>query len=111
MQPDSGFFCEGNSSDDDVVLKEEFRGIVVKQGCLLKQVSIACVPSCHWDDVAWIQDYSFTLKSFREERNLPMLSPHLTGFISVLFAFAQRTLAVAWQQGFCPVWQGLLVLP
>ncbi|XP_005233053.1 pleckstrin [Falco biarmicus] len=35
--PDSGFFCEGNSSDDDVVLKEEFRGIVVKQGCLLKQ--------------------------------------------------------------------------
>ncbi|CAM4539831.1 unnamed protein product [Lepidochelys olivacea] len=34
---DSGFFCEGNSSDDDVVLKEEFRGIVVKQGCLLKQ--------------------------------------------------------------------------
>ncbi|XP_054033267.1 pleckstrin [Dryobates pubescens] len=35
--PDSGFFCEGNSSDDDVVLKEEFRGIIVKQGCLLKQ--------------------------------------------------------------------------
>ncbi|KAJ1156803.1 hypothetical protein NDU88_009520 [Pleurodeles waltl] len=35
--PDSGFFCEGNSSDDDVILKEEFRGIVVKQGCLLKQ--------------------------------------------------------------------------
>ncbi|XP_032641169.1 pleckstrin isoform X2 [Chelonoidis abingdonii] len=34
---DSGFFCEGNSSDDDVVLKEEFRGTVVKQGCLLKQ--------------------------------------------------------------------------
>lgn len=35
--PDSGFFCEGNSSDDDVVLKEEFRGMIVKQGCLLKQ--------------------------------------------------------------------------
>uniref|UniRef100_A0A8C3BXM9 Pleckstrin n=1 Tax=Cairina moschata TaxID=8855 RepID=A0A8C3BXM9_CAIMO len=35
--PDSGFYCEGNSSDDDVVLKEEFRGLVVKQGCLLKQ--------------------------------------------------------------------------
>ncbi|XP_044310346.1 pleckstrin [Varanus komodoensis] len=34
---DSGFFCEGNSSDDDGVFKEEFRGIVVKQGCLLKQ--------------------------------------------------------------------------
>lgn len=40
-QPDSGFFCEGNSSDEDVVLKEEFRGIVVKQGCLLKQVGIS----------------------------------------------------------------------
>uniref|UniRef100_A0A8D0GGX1 Pleckstrin n=1 Tax=Sphenodon punctatus TaxID=8508 RepID=A0A8D0GGX1_SPHPU len=34
---DSGFFCEGNSSDDDIVLKEEFRGLVIKQGCLLKQ--------------------------------------------------------------------------
>ncbi|MBN3292601.1 PLEK protein, partial [Polypterus senegalus] len=34
---DSGFYCEGNSSDEDVVLKEEFRGAVVKQGCLLKQ--------------------------------------------------------------------------
>ncbi|XP_020666970.1 pleckstrin isoform X1 [Pogona vitticeps] len=34
---DSGFFCEGNSSDDDGIFKEEFRGIVVKQGCLLKQ--------------------------------------------------------------------------
>ncbi|XP_058038022.1 pleckstrin [Ahaetulla prasina] len=34
---DSGFFCEGNSSDDDSVFKEEFRGLVVKQGCLLKQ--------------------------------------------------------------------------
>ncbi|XP_061478594.1 pleckstrin isoform X2 [Rhineura floridana] len=34
---DSGFFCEGNSSDDDAVFKEEFRGTVVKQGCLLKQ--------------------------------------------------------------------------
>ncbi|XP_005996934.1 pleckstrin [Latimeria chalumnae] len=34
---DSGFFSEGNSSDDDVVLKEEFRGVIVKQGCLLKQ--------------------------------------------------------------------------
>lgn len=47
LQPDSGFFCEGYSSDDDVVLKEEFRGTIVKQGCLLKQVSIAHVPSCH----------------------------------------------------------------
>uniref|UniRef100_A0ABI7Z0B6 Pleckstrin n=1 Tax=Felis catus TaxID=9685 RepID=A0ABI7Z0B6_FELCA len=35
--PDSGFFCEENSSDDDVILKEEFRGVVIKQGCLLKQ--------------------------------------------------------------------------
>ncbi|KAG8443897.1 hypothetical protein GDO86_009193 [Hymenochirus boettgeri] len=35
--PDSGFFSEGNSSDDDAILKEEFRGNVVKQGCLLKQ--------------------------------------------------------------------------
>ncbi|XP_040207199.1 pleckstrin [Rana temporaria] len=35
--PDSGFFCEENSSDDDAILKEEFRGLVVKQGCLLKQ--------------------------------------------------------------------------
>lgn len=34
---DSGFFCEGNSSDDDMVLSEEFRGTVIKQGCLLKQ--------------------------------------------------------------------------
>ena len=39
QQPDSGFFCEENSSDDDVILKEEFRGVVIKQGCLLKQVS------------------------------------------------------------------------
>lgn len=69
MQPDSGFFCDGNSSDDDVVLKEEFRGIVVKQGCLLKQVSIACVPFCHWDDVHWKQDDTVTTKSFREGRN------------------------------------------
>lgn len=35
----SGFFCEGNSSDDSVILKEEFRGVIMKQGCLLKQVS------------------------------------------------------------------------
>ncbi|KAG8124440.1 hypothetical protein E2320_019725 [Naja naja] len=34
---DSGFFCEGNSSDDDTIFKEEFRGMVIKQGCLLKQ--------------------------------------------------------------------------
>uniref|UniRef100_A0A3P8WDX9 Pleckstrin n=1 Tax=Cynoglossus semilaevis TaxID=244447 RepID=A0A3P8WDX9_CYNSE len=34
---DSGFFCEGNSSDEDVLLKEEFRGNIMKQGCLLKQ--------------------------------------------------------------------------
>lgn len=34
---DSGFFCEGYSSDDDVLLKEEFRGNIMKQGCLLKQ--------------------------------------------------------------------------
>ncbi|XP_038607412.1 pleckstrin [Tachyglossus aculeatus] len=34
---DSGFFCEDNSSDDDVVLREEFRGAIIKQGCLLKQ--------------------------------------------------------------------------
>nr|KAF6430059.1 pleckstrin [Molossus molossus] len=35
--PDSGFFCEENSSDDDIILKEEFRGVIIKQGCLLKQ--------------------------------------------------------------------------
>ncbi|XP_036057594.1 pleckstrin isoform X1 [Onychomys torridus] len=35
--PDSGFFCEENSSDDDVILREEFRGVIIKQGCLLKQ--------------------------------------------------------------------------
>ncbi|XP_063774462.1 pleckstrin isoform X2 [Pseudophryne corroboree] len=35
--PDSGFFCEENSSDDDSIIKAEFRGLVVKQGCLLKQ--------------------------------------------------------------------------
>ncbi|KAK6488783.1 pleckstrin-like [Huso huso] len=34
---DSGFYCEGYSSDEDVIWKEEFRGTVVKQGCLLKQ--------------------------------------------------------------------------
>lgn len=39
LQADSGFFCEGYSSDEDVVVKEEFRGAIVKQGCLLKQVS------------------------------------------------------------------------
>lgn len=110
MQPDSGFFCEGNSSDDDVVLKEEFRGIIVKQGCLLKQVSAAHVPSCPWENVAWIQGYSFTPKSFREERNELMPSAHLTGFISVPLAFAQRMLAVAWQQSICPMLQHLLLL-
>ncbi|XP_010868439.1 pleckstrin isoform X1 [Esox lucius] len=34
---DSGFFCEGYSSDEDGILKEEFRGNIIKQGCLLKQ--------------------------------------------------------------------------
>uniref|UniRef100_A0A8D3BGA2 Pleckstrin n=1 Tax=Scophthalmus maximus TaxID=52904 RepID=A0A8D3BGA2_SCOMX len=34
---DSGFFCEGYSSDEDVLVKEEFRGNIIKQGCLLKQ--------------------------------------------------------------------------
>ncbi|KAI4812260.1 hypothetical protein KUCAC02_023662 [Chaenocephalus aceratus] len=34
---DSGFFCEGYSSDEDVLLKQEFRGNIIKQGCLLKQ--------------------------------------------------------------------------
>lgn len=34
---DSGFFCEGYSSDEDVIVKEEFRGAIIKQGCLLKQ--------------------------------------------------------------------------
>ncbi|KAJ8394137.1 hypothetical protein AAFF_G00049420 [Aldrovandia affinis] len=34
---DSGFYCEGSSSDEDGILKEEFRGIIVKQGYLLKQ--------------------------------------------------------------------------
>lgn len=49
MQPDSGFFCEGNSSDDDVVLKEEFRGMIVKQGCLLKQVGTTHFLASHWN--------------------------------------------------------------
>ncbi|KAK7901864.1 hypothetical protein WMY93_018633 [Mugilogobius chulae] len=31
------FFCEGYSSDEDVLVKEEFRGNILKQGCLLKQ--------------------------------------------------------------------------
>lgn len=34
---DSGFFCEGYSSDEDVLIKEEFRGAIIKQGLLLKQ--------------------------------------------------------------------------
>ncbi|KAG7260073.1 hypothetical protein CRUP_026629 [Coryphaenoides rupestris] len=34
---DSGFFCEGYSSDEDDIVKEEFRGHIIKQGCLLKQ--------------------------------------------------------------------------
>ncbi|KAI1894675.1 hypothetical protein AGOR_G00118200 [Albula goreensis] len=34
---DSGFFCDGYSSDEDVIVKEEFRGAIIKQGCLLKQ--------------------------------------------------------------------------
>ncbi|XP_057703298.1 pleckstrin [Corythoichthys intestinalis] len=34
---DSGFFCEGYSSDEETLVKEEFRGNIVKQGCLLKQ--------------------------------------------------------------------------
>ncbi|KAJ0067031.1 hypothetical protein NL108_007834, partial [Boleophthalmus pectinirostris] len=34
---DSGFFCEGYSSDEDILVKEEFRGNIIKQGCLLKQ--------------------------------------------------------------------------
>ncbi|XP_068597518.1 pleckstrin [Brachionichthys hirsutus] len=34
---DRGFFCDGYSSDEDVLLKEEFRGNIIKQGCLLKQ--------------------------------------------------------------------------
>ncbi|TRY81607.1 hypothetical protein DNTS_031003 [Danionella cerebrum] len=35
---DSGFFSEGySSSDEDVLTKEEFRGAIIKQGCLLKQ--------------------------------------------------------------------------
>ncbi|KAF4090016.1 hypothetical protein AMELA_G00044800 [Ameiurus melas] len=34
---ESGFFCEGYSSDEDVLVKEEFRGAIVKQGCLMKQ--------------------------------------------------------------------------
>ncbi|KAI4889905.1 hypothetical protein NFI96_026889, partial [Prochilodus magdalenae] len=34
---DSGFFCEGYSSDEDVIVKEEFRGAIVKQSLLVKQ--------------------------------------------------------------------------
>ncbi|XP_048843411.1 pleckstrin-like isoform X2 [Brienomyrus brachyistius] len=34
---DSGFFSEGYSSDEDTVTKEEFKGIIIKQGCLVKQ--------------------------------------------------------------------------
>lgn len=43
LQPDSGFFSEDNSSDDDAIVKEQFRGIIVKQGCLLKQVSMCLI--------------------------------------------------------------------
>ena len=39
-QADSGFFCEGYSSDEDDIVKEEFRGNIIKQGCLLKQVRV-----------------------------------------------------------------------
>ncbi|XP_072560003.1 pleckstrin-like [Paramormyrops kingsleyae] len=34
---DSGFFSEGYSSDEDTVTKEEFKGIIIKQGCLVMQ--------------------------------------------------------------------------
>ncbi|XP_048865096.1 pleckstrin [Brienomyrus brachyistius] len=34
---DSGFFCEGYSSDEDAIVKEQFRGNIMKQGCLVKQ--------------------------------------------------------------------------
>ncbi|KAJ8365914.1 hypothetical protein SKAU_G00147450 [Synaphobranchus kaupii] len=34
---DSGFYSEGNSSDEDVMRNDELRGVIVKQGCLLKQ--------------------------------------------------------------------------
>ncbi|XP_023695275.2 pleckstrin [Paramormyrops kingsleyae] len=34
---DSGFFCEGYSSDEDAIVKEQFRGNIIKQGCLVKQ--------------------------------------------------------------------------
>lgn len=49
QQPDSGFFCEENSSDDDVILREEFRGVIIKQGCLLKQVS-----DCHYSTLPFL---------------------------------------------------------
>lgn len=45
-QVDSGFFCEGYSSDEDVLLKEEFRGNIIKQGCLLKQVNQKASKPC-----------------------------------------------------------------
>ncbi|KAJ8246170.1 hypothetical protein GJAV_G00264480 [Gymnothorax javanicus] len=34
---DSGFYEEGNSSDDEVLVDTQFRGDIVKQGCLMKQ--------------------------------------------------------------------------
>lgn len=46
-QADSGFFCEGYSSDEDTLVKEEFRGNIIKQGCLLKQVKLESGQKCH----------------------------------------------------------------
>lgn len=47
LQADSGFFSEGYSSDEDTVTKEEFKGIIIKQGCLVKQVRPAVSAGSH----------------------------------------------------------------
>ena len=59
-QADSGFFCEGYSSDEDVLLKEEFRGNIIKQGCLLKQVNFTVF---FWFDTVDLHDLDLHLRS------------------------------------------------
>ncbi|XP_019491549.1 PREDICTED: pleckstrin [Hipposideros armiger] len=64
INPDSGFFCEENSSDDDIILKEEFRGVIIKQGCLLKQVSgphysLLAFPPCQVLFISKSPNYDF----------------------------------------------------
>ncbi|KAG2467071.1 PLEK protein, partial [Polypterus senegalus] len=68
---DSGFYCEGNSSDEDVVLKEEFRGAVVKQGCLLKQGDEDALGAVHLrGSVVTAIEYVPDAKKYEVEGNL-----------------------------------------